>query len=58
MTLLERCPHFRECYVEDSIELGPEDVEVFQGVLISEELGPERCVPTREVYQVKTSSSP
>ena len=26
--LLERCPHFRGCYVQSSIELGPEDVYI------------------------------
>ena len=26
VSLLERCPHFRGCYVQASIELGPEDV--------------------------------
>ena len=27
VSLLERCPHFRVCYVQSSMELGPEDVE-------------------------------
>ena len=27
VSLLERCPHFRGCYVQASMELGPEDVE-------------------------------
>ena len=26
VSLLERCPHFRGCYVQASLELGPEDV--------------------------------
>ena len=26
VSLFERCPHFRGCYVQASIELGPEDV--------------------------------
>ena len=26
VSLLERCPHFRGCYVQDSMELGPKDV--------------------------------
>ena len=26
VSLLERCPHFRGCYVQASMELGPEDV--------------------------------
>ena len=34
MSLLERCPHFRGCYVQASMELEPEDVS--RGVLISE----------------------
>ena len=25
VSLLERCPHFRGCYVQASMELGPED---------------------------------
>ena len=29
VSLLERCPHFRGCYVQASIELGPEDVSLF-----------------------------
>ena len=28
VSLLERCPHFRECYVQASMELGPEDVSL------------------------------
>ena len=32
----ERCPHFRGCYVQASMELGPEDVSLLGGVLISE----------------------
>ena len=36
MSLLERCPHFRGCYVQASMELGPEDVSLLRGVLISE----------------------
>ena len=24
VSLLERCPHFRECYVQASMELGPQ----------------------------------
>ena len=28
VSLLERCPHFRGCYVEASMELGPEDVPI------------------------------
>ena len=49
MSLLERCPHFRGCYVQASMELGPEDVSLlercphFRGwyVQASMELGPE-----------------
>ena len=36
VSLLERCPHFRGCYVQVSMELGPEDVS----------LKPEKCVDT------------
>ena len=36
MSLLERCPHFRGCYVQASMELGPEDVSLLECVLISE----------------------
>ena len=28
--LLERCPHFRGCYVQASIEFGPEDVSLLE----------------------------
>ena len=28
LDLLERCPHFRGCYVQASVELGPEDVPI------------------------------
>ena len=46
MSLLEKCPHFRGCYVQASVELGPEDVERcphFRGCYVqaSVELGPE-----------------
>ena len=49
MSLLERCPHFRGCYVQASMELGPEDVSLlercphFRGCYVqaSMELGPE-----------------
>ena len=30
MFLLERCPHFRGCYVQASMELGPEDVSLLE----------------------------
>ena len=30
MSLLERSPHFRGCYVQASIELGPEDVSLLE----------------------------
>ena len=30
MSLLERCPHFRGCYVLASVELGPEDVSLLE----------------------------
>ena len=30
MSLLERCPHFRGCYVQTSMELGPEDVSLLE----------------------------
>ena len=29
-SLLERCPHFRGCHVQDSVELGPEDVYLLE----------------------------
>ena len=59
MSLLEGCPHFRGCYVQASMELGPEDVSLlercphFRGCYVqaSMELGPEdvslleRCPP-------------
>ena len=58
MSLLDRCPHFRGCYVhvQASMELGPEDVSLlercthFRGCYVqaSMELGPED-VPIREV---------
>ena len=28
--LLERCPHFRGCYVQASMEVGPEDVSLLE----------------------------
>ena len=31
VSLLERCPHFRGCYVQASMELGSEEVSSFQG---------------------------
>ena len=37
VSLLERCPHFRGCYVQSSMELGPEDVSLLESVLISED---------------------
>ena len=63
MSLLERCPHFRGCYVHASIELGPEDVsllERFRGCYVqaSMELGPEdvslleRCISGGGTYIV------
>ena len=30
MSLLERYPHFRGCYVQASVELGPEDVSLLE----------------------------
>ena len=30
MPLLERCPHFRGCHVQSSMELGPEDVSLLE----------------------------
>ena len=30
VSLLERCPHFRGCYVQASVELGPEDVSLLE----------------------------
>ena len=48
VSLLERCPHFRGCYVQASVELGPEDVERcphFRGCY--------GCLPIREVSLVQ-----
>ena len=28
VSLLERCPHFKECYVQASMELGPKYVSL------------------------------
>ena len=64
VSLLQRCPHFRGCYVHASVELGPEDVSLlercphFRGCYIraSVELGPEdvslleRCPHFRGCY--------
>ena len=30
VSLLERCPHFRGCYVQASMVLGPEDVSLLE----------------------------
>ena len=30
MSLLERCPRFRGCYVQSPMELGPEDVSLLE----------------------------
>ena len=30
VSLLERCPHFRGCYVQASMELRPEDVSLLE----------------------------
>ena len=64
VSLLERCPHFRGCYVQASMELGPKDVSLlercphFRGCYVqaSMELGPEdvslleRCPHFRGCY--------
>ena len=64
VSLLERCPHFRGCYVQAPMELGPEDVSLlerclhFRGCYVqaSMELGPddvsllERCPHFRGCY--------
>ena len=53
MSLLERCPHFRGCYVQASMELGPEDVSLlercphFRGCYVQASV--QRCGPIREV---------
>ena len=66
--ILERCPHFRGCYVQASMGLGPEDVSLlercphFRGCYVqaSMGLGPEdvslleRCPHFRGCY-VQTS---
>ena len=36
--LIERCPHFRGCYVQASMELGPEDVSLYIREVSSMEL--------------------
>ena len=36
MSLLERCPRFRGCYVQASMESGPEICPYWRGVLVSE----------------------
>ena len=49
VSLLERCPHFRGCYVQASMGVGPEDMSLlercphFRGCYVqaSMELGPE-----------------
>ena len=33
VSLLERYPHFRGCYVQASMELGPEDVFTSEGII-------------------------
>ena len=35
VSLLERCPHFRGCYVQASMESGPEDVSLLADVQTS-----------------------
>ena len=45
MSLLERCPHFRGCYVQASMELGPEDVSLL-----------ERCPHFRGCYMYVQAS--
>ena len=30
VSLLERCPHFRQCYAQVSVELGPEAVSLLE----------------------------
>ena len=30
VSLLERCPHFRGCYVQASMKLGPEDASLLE----------------------------
>ena len=64
VSLLERCPHFRGCYVQASMELVPEDMSLlercphFRGCYVqaSMELGPEdvslleRCPHFRGCY--------
>ena len=32
---LERCPHFRGCYVQASMELGPEDMFIVSALTVS-----------------------
>ena len=48
VSLLVRCPHFRGCYVQASMELGPEDVSLL-----------ERCPHFRGCYvQASMESGP
>ena len=61
VSLLERCPHFRGCYV---LELGPEDVSLlercphFRGCYVQESgIGTRRCVPIREVSLFQRQAS-
>ena len=69
MPLLEGCPRFRGCYIQSSMELGPEDVPLLEGcprfrgccVQSSMELGPEdvslleRCPHFRGCYGLQLS---
>ena len=41
VSLLERCPHFRGCYVQASMELRPEDVSLLGVRVLCMELRPE-----------------
>ena len=45
MSLLERCPHFRGCCVQASMELGPEDASLL-----------ERCPHYRRLHAYSGSS--
>ena len=53
VSLLERCPHFRGCYVQSSMELGPvpiREVSSFQRVLCTVLKGPEDAFPMACTY--------
>ena len=64
VSLLEKCPHFRGCYVYTSIELEPEDVSLlercprFRGCYVqpSMKLGP-LCTMINKIMLLKCRST-